>query len=168
MTTPTVSQTAVNLMENKIIEWLKDFVEQPHPKLGNWAPCPYARAARINDQIVIQQGTNALIDFEEIDLDLKEVYIFWYPLEQYTGEQFSEITQTLNETLMPQDIVVLEDHPDLVEHVNGVHMNFGEASLHVIQKLSKLNEAADKLERQGYYTHWSQEELDEVKTWRYK
>jgi hypothetical protein len=162
-------QTKNNLaqMKTKILNWLKEFVEQPHPKLGNWAPCPYARAARINNQIEIYQGTNALIDFESIDLETKEVYVFWYPVEQYTGEQFAEITQTLNETLMPQDIVVLEDHPDLVEHVNGVHMNFGEASLHVIQKLSKLNEAADKLERQGYYKHWTQEELDEVKTWRY-
>lgn len=154
-------------MINKINDWLKEFVEKPHPKLGNWAPCPYARAARINNQIEIRQGTNALIDFESINLEEKEVYVFWYPVEQYTGEQFAEITKTLNETLMPQDIVVLEDHPELQEHVNGVHMNFGEASLHVIQNLSKLNEAADKLERQGYYKHWTQEELDEVKTWRY-
>lgn len=154
-------------MKTKILNWLQEFVEQPHPKLGNWAPCPYARAARINNQIEICQGQNPLIDFETIDLETKEVYVFWYPIEQYTGEQFAEITRTLNETLMPKDIVVLEDHPELVERVNGVHMNFGEASLHVIQKLSKLNEAADKLERQGYYKHWTQEELDEVKTWRY-
>jgi len=154
-------------MKTKILSWLQEFVEKPHPELGNWAPCPYARAARINNQIEIRQGTNALIDFESIDLETKEVYVFWYPVEQYTREQFAEITKTLNETLMPQDVVVLEDHPDLKEHVNGVHMNFGEASLHIIQKLSKLNEAADKLERQGYYKHWSQEELDEVKTWRY-
>ena len=47
-------------MQGKIYHLMKDFVEKPNPKLGNWAPCPYARAARINNQIAIQQGTNPL------------------------------------------------------------------------------------------------------------
>ncbi len=44
-------------MKEQILKWMQDFVEQPNPKLGNWAPCPYARSARINNQITIQQGT---------------------------------------------------------------------------------------------------------------
>ena len=155
-------------MKNEIIKWMQDFVEQPNPKLGDWAPCPYAQAARLNNQIEIVEGRNALTDFESIDLDSKEVWVFWYPIEQYTGEEFAKITKELNNTLMKSDIVVLEDHPDLVETVNGVYMNFDKASLLIIQSLSKLNQASDKLRRQGYYDNWSQEEVDEVVTWRYK
>ena len=155
-------------MKNDLITWMKEFVEKPNPKLGDWAPCPYAQAARLNNQIEIVEGRNALTDFETIDLDAKEVWVFWYPIEQYTGKEFAEIAKELNQTLMKQDVVVLEDHPDLVETVNGVHMNFGKASLLIIQSLSKLNTAADKLRSKGYYDHWSKEEIDEVVTWRYK
>jgi hypothetical protein len=158
----------MNLMHNQITKWMKEFVEKPNPKLGDWAPCPYAQAARLNNQIEIVEGKNALTDFESVDLDSKEVWVFWYPTEQYTGKEFEEIARELNQTLMKQDVVVLEDHPDLVEHVNDVHMNFGKASLLIIQSLSKLNKAADKLRDKGYYDHWSQEEIDSVVTWRYK
>ena len=155
-------------IEQKLLEWIKDFVEQPNPKLGNWAPCPYARAARQNNQIEIVKGLNALTDFETIDLDAKEVWVFYYPIEQYTGTQFEEIARELNDTLMKLDVVVLEDHPDLIDTVNGIRMNFDQASLLIIQKLSKLNEASNKLRSKGYYEHWSQNEIDSVVTWRYK
>ena len=89
-------------------------------------------------------------------------------MEQYTGSEFEQITQELNNTLMKQDIVVLEDHPDLLDTVNGVRMNFDQASLLIIQKLSLLNKASDKLKAKGYYKHWSQDEVDSVVTWRYK
>ncbi len=152
-------------MEKQLIEWMKEFVEQPNPKLGNWAPCPYARAARINNQIEIRQGTNPLIDVESINWK-REVYVFWYPTEQYTGLEFEQIARDLNDAYMPNDIVVLEDHPELVETVNGVHMNFGQSALLIVQRLKELNSAADKLRSKGYYDHWNQSELDQVVTWR--
>jgi len=152
-------------MEKQLIEWMKEFVEQPNPKLGNWAPCPYARAARINNQIEIRQGTNPLIDVESINWK-REVYVFWYPTEQYTGLDFEQIARDLNDAYMPNDIVVLEDHPELVETVNGVHMNFGQSALLIVQRLKELNSAADKLRSKGYYDHWNQSELDQVVTWR--
>jgi len=154
-------------MQEKIIQWMQDFVEKPNPKLGNWAPCPYARAARINNQINIQQGTTPLLDIKSINWK-QEVYVFWYPTAQYTGLEFSQLAKDINEAYMPADIVVLEDHPDLVETVNGVNMNFGESALLIVQRLGSLNAAADKIRDKGYYDHWSKEEIDSVVTWRYK
>jgi hypothetical protein len=69
---------------------------------------------------------------------------------------------------MYDDYVILEDHPDSIESVSGVRMNFGECGLFVIQKLSKLNEASNKLKSAGYYDYWDQKSLDNVVTWRYK
>ncbi|NDB64711.1 MAG: hypothetical protein EB168_03445 [Euryarchaeota archaeon] len=155
-------------MRQQLLDWMQSFVEQPNPNLGNWTPCPFARAARINNQIDIREGQDARTDHEHMDLESKEVCIFWYPLGTYTGEEFAVITRELNDLLMPKDIVVLEDHPELVETVNGVNMNFGGAILHIIQQLSKLNQASDRLKSRGYYDHWSQEEIDEVVSWRYK
>ena len=154
-------------IKNQLLDWMTSFVEQPNPKLGNWAPCPYARAARIKNQISIQLGTNPLIDIERIEWK-QEVYVFMYPTEQYTGQEFEQIAQDLNDIYMPVDIVVLEDHPNLIETINGVHMNFGQCALLIVQRLTELNGAADKLRVNGYYNHWSQSEVDEVVTWRYK
>ena len=69
---------------------------------------------------------------------------------------------------MPMNYVILEDHPNIVENINGVCMNFGECGLMVLQKLDKLNNASDQLREKGYYKHWSQEDLDSVVSWRYK
>ena len=38
-------------IKEQLNEWLINFVEKPNPLLNNWAPCPYARQARINDKI---------------------------------------------------------------------------------------------------------------------
>ena len=37
----------------------------------------------------------------------------------------------------------------------------------VLQRLSKLNAAADQLREKGYYDTWSKESLDDVVNWRY-
>jgi len=69
---------------------------------------------------------------------------------------------------MPMNYVILEDHPEIVEYVNGVCMNFGECGLMILSRLDMLNNASDKIREKGYYEHWSQEELDSVVSWRYK
>ena len=47
-------------------------------------------------------------------------------------------------------------------------MNFGLCSLVLVQRLSKLNNASKVLKEKGYYDNWTQEDLDEVVTWREK
>ena len=36
-----------------IARWIETFVEVPHPALGGWAPCPYARQARLNQEYAV-------------------------------------------------------------------------------------------------------------------
>lgn len=157
-------------ISQKLLSWLEEFVEQPHPSLGNWPPCPYARQARLSNNIVIRQGIEPYQD--GIDLSTtyewdKEVVIFWYDHTQHPAEEFINNVQKLNKELMPMNIVALEDHPNADEYVAGVKMNFGICALLVVQKLSALNNAADQLRSKGYYNNWSKESLDEVVTWRY-
>ena len=35
----------------ELIQYIVDFVEQPHPKLGNLPVCPFARRARLENRI---------------------------------------------------------------------------------------------------------------------
>lgn len=151
-----------------LVKWMEDFVERPHPGLGNWPPCPYARQARMSNNILIKPGTIPVADgisLTEYDW-AKEVVVFWY--QAIDPDEFVQQVNQANIALKNFDIVGLEDHPDTEEIVSTVKMNFGLCPIVVYQKLSKLNQAADQLREKGYYDTWSQSDLDNIVNWRYK
>lgn len=156
----------------KLTKWMTDFVEAPNSKLGNWPPCPYARQARVNNKISIKFST--VEEFDEVvresfeTLEDKEVVVICFDHRTVNPDYLKNLVEDMNHVLMPMNYVILEDHPDSLEYVNGVNMNFGECGLLVLQKLDKLNKASEQLKEKGYYDTWSQEELDEVVTWRTK
>ena len=49
-------------MKDDIIRWMKEFVEVPHPNFGNFAPCPYAKEARIENKIKFVEFPNSRPD----------------------------------------------------------------------------------------------------------
>jgi hypothetical protein len=155
-------------VESALLKWMEEFVEVPHPSLGGWPPCPFARQARLSKNIDIRQGQDPYNDCVSLlDYDwLKEVVIFWY--DGIDAELFVNDVVRANNTLLAKDIVALEDHPATEEIVAGVKMNFGLCPIIVLQKNSKLNIAADQLKEKGYYHTWGQSDLDKIVTWRYK
>jgi hypothetical protein len=153
-------------VESTLLKWMEEFVEVPHPGLGDWPPCPFARQARLSKNIDIRQGTDPYADCMELlyyDWD-KEVVIFWY--NHIDADLFVNDVVRANNTLLAKDIVALEDHPETDEIIAGVKMNFGLCPIIVLQKNSKLNVAADKLKEKGYYHTWTQADVDKIVTWR--
>lgn len=157
---------------SKLITWMQEFLEVPNPKLGAWAPCPFARQARVNNNISIKFAE--VIDFdrairESIDiLEHKEVVVVCFNHNVIDPVSLQDYVKEKNEMLLPINYVILEDHPDTPEYINDVCMNFGKCGLLVIQKLDKLNKASDQLREKGYYHNWTQQDLDSVVSWRYK
>jgi hypothetical protein len=151
----------------KLNQWLVDFVEKPNPLLSNWPPCPYARQARLANKIhVVFDSPLEIAQYVSV-LDTHDVVVLCFDHNKFSASQIELFAKHINSILIWQDCVVLEDHPDAAELINGVLMNFGECGLMVLQRLSKLNIAADQLREKGYYTTWSKENMDEVVTWRY-
>lgn len=154
----------------KLFEWMGTFVEVPNPVLGNWAPCPYARQARISNSIDVVFSDVADLDSTvqqaTTTLETKEVVVVCFDHTKINPATLQAWVAETNNQLMPADYVILEDHPDSLELVNKVKMNFGECGLLVIQKLSKLNTASEQLRSKGYYDHWDKQALDEVVNWR--
>jgi hypothetical protein len=148
-------------------QWLVNFVEQSNPLLNNWPPCPYARQARLGNKINIVFDSPLEIAQYVSCLDKYDVVVLCFDHKNYSTSQIELFAKHLNSILTLQDYVVLEDHPDSEEFVNGVKMNFGKCGLMILQRLSKLNTAADQLRDKGYYTTWSDENLVEVVNWRY-
>jgi hypothetical protein len=149
-------------VKHDIEHWLENFAEVPHSALGGWAPCPYARKARLDRDFEVRLGTDPYIDLKDLAQAgiAKSVVIFVYKSTAYTAEQFSTQLELANtEFLLSKDLLVLEDHPDLPEIVNGVSMNQGTYALALVQSLSDLNNKARLVARKGFYDTWPEDYL---------
>lgn len=159
-------------IKDRLNQWMIEFVEASNSQLNDWPPCPYARAARLGNMISVVFAEPMefvpVVRESMANLEHKDVVVVCFDHHNISPEDLQEFVASMNTMLMPTDYVILEDHPDSPEYVNGVKMNFGLCGLLVIQRLSKLNNAADKLKSQGYYDTWDQAALDEVVTWRYE
>jgi hypothetical protein len=150
-------------VKSDIEQWIENFVEVPHPALGDWAPCPYARRARLEQDYEVRLGTDPYVDLLEISktgLNGKSVVILAYDLVCWEYTHFSASIQAANIVyLLDDDLLALEDHPADAEVVNGVTMNQGTYALALVQSLSDLNQKAKLIAQKGFYNTWSEEYL---------
>jgi hypothetical protein len=153
----------LDIIQADIEKWIVDFVEVPHPALGGWAPCPYARKARLDRDFEVRLGLAPLHDLIKISkegLGGKSVIIIAYNPKMHTYKDFSNALDIANrEFLLPNNLLALEDHPADPEIVNGVCMNQGTYALALVQSLSDLNQKAELMARKGFYDTWPEEYL---------
>ena len=146
-----------------IESWIVNFVEVPHPALGGWAPCPYARKARLDQDYEVRLGTDPYVDLMEISktgLNGRSVVVIAYDPVYWEYRYFSASVRAANIVhLLDQDLLALEDHPADPEVVNGVVMNQGTYALALVQSLSDLNAKARFIAGKGFYDTWPEEYL---------
>ena len=154
----------ITTVTRDIESWITNFLEVPHPVLGGFPPCPYARSARLKQSYQIVLGTDPLTDLQQRadqGLDGREVWIYVYDPVLCSHAQLSQaIDQANQEFLLPRDILALEDHPSDIENVNGVIMNQGTYALALVQGLSDLNHKARLVARKGFYDAWPEDYLE--------
>ena len=145
-----------------IERWIETFVEVPHPALGGWAPCPYARKARLDRDFEVRLGTDPYRDAMNLSVAglTKNVVIFAYDTEAWSHMEFAYKLDLANQHwLLPHDLLALEDHPNDQEIVNGVSMNQGTYALMLVQSLPDLNQKAKLVARKGFYDTWPEDYL---------
>ena len=154
-----------------VSDWIIRWVSVYDPCLDK-IPCPFARSALLNMKIDWHWAQDAkdlkLFLHSIVEQGLSnEVLVVGMDPNMITSTELSYITRQANEKwLMPIDIVALEDHPDDPEIIAGAKMNQGTYALLLIQSKIKLNQASMILRKQGYYDSWTQEQIDDVVTWR--
>ena len=146
-----------------ILTWIENFVEVPHPALGGWPPCPFARQARLKKTFEVYLGSDPYFDLKNRarwGMGDREVVIYVYDPVEWPHELFaSSLDQSNQEFLLDADILVLEDHPADVEMVNGICMNQGTYALALVQSLSDLNIKAQQMAAKGFYDTWPEDYL---------
>lgn len=150
-------------VKQDITDWIINFVEVPHPALGGWPPCPYARAARLKQSYEVVLGNDPWLDLRRRALEglqNREVWIYVYDPTKWSHKILSQSIEYANrDFLIDKDIIALEDHPDDVEDVNGVIMNQGKYALALVQSLSDLNVKARTMAGKGFYNSWPESYL---------
>lgn len=150
-------------VKQDIESWIENFVEVPHPALGGFPPCPFARQARMKRTFEVYLGTDPYYDLKNRarwGMGNQEVIIYAYDPAEWNHKLFSASIESANtEHLLRADILALEDHPDDVENVNGVVMNQGKYALALVQCLSDLNTKAKQMASKGFYHGWPEEYL---------
>ena len=150
-------------VKQDIESWIENFVEVPHPALGGFPPCPFARQARMKRTFEVYLGADPYYDLKNRarwGMGNQEVIIYAYDPAEWSHELFSASIESANtEHLLRNDILALEDHPADVENVNGVIMNQGKYALALVQCLSDLNTKAKQIAAKGFYHDWPEEYL---------
>jgi hypothetical protein len=144
-----------------ILAWITGFVERPHPALLGWAPCPYARRARLEGKFEIRPGhIDPYTDLQHINIGELDVVAMVYDPTEFEPEQFNQQITAVNQGfLRARDLLALADHPDSPEVVQGVTMNQGTWAIAFVQPLAKLNAHARMVAEKGYYKDWPEDYL---------
>jgi len=155
-----------------IKKWLRTFVEKPHPVFAGMPPCPFARQARLQNKIKFIYYKSPAVwmdlyaDIVRCDFDKFDVLAMIVEADQFSASETKRIAKDLNKSFKVDDVVVLEDHPNIPEKVKGVSLNNGRYILFLAQRLSKLNRFSQQLKKTNYYNNWTRKHLKDVVDWR--
>jgi len=154
-------------VKTKISDWINNTLSKPNPVFNNLPACPYAKQAWIENKVEVFAYSNWIDAYSKLismdyEFDQKDVYIFAFPADNITPEQLTNTLDKLTSSWQKDWIVVLEDHPDELEQVQGFNLNFGEQCLLLVQARNKLAQARTDLEEKGYYKNWTEQYRKEV------
>ena len=157
-------------MRDSLVEWILS-ITKSQQELSGLPICPYARQAYISNAYDIQQTDYHKVETDIANCDLVKyqvVILYYQDYEQHTADHLVSKTKELNKLYNSQDIVILDNDPRQPLILEGVQTTYDKCYLWIVQPLADLNIKTEQLRKTKYYSHWTQEQLDEVVTWRFE
>ena len=163
--------------------WSKNYLEVSNVHLGGVPACPFAKKAWADDKVWVAVKTKHSTYKKELnnciknlDFTKKEILIFCDPYYSYSPDELHYATEEYNEWYNPQDMYFMSFHPSnpaTIEEQQFLVSPFEELledgtypehkySMMLVQKFSQLQQASDKLHKQGYYKLWPDEYYQDV------
>ena len=154
--------------EREIVEeiraWSAHALEKNSPHFNGLPPCPYAKKAWHDNRVAIifkYGGNQCLFNVLGEFNDALDLVLIADRNERKTSEAFHDYLDALNDAISrgifgDRDLWVMGFHPDddandfVDDGTFEPHINTPYALIFV-QRLSKVQEAADKLKQMGYY-----------------
>lgn len=151
-------------------DWIINVVSVPNPITGNFPPCPYAKAAWLDNRISLHwfhghELQELLIEQVKTWSDDFQMVMFGCHPQNLDIQILNKYIRDANDTLLKYDLVALSSHPDkqsLMNNSNDIIVTHPKYILASVQSLSYLQEASDELLRLGYFQYWSEEKLADM------
>jgi len=168
-----MSQHLQKEIKKDVRKWSEHFLEIPNKHLGGFPACPFAKKTWQDNKVIIEvkrknkwYKTELNAQLKQLDFNVHEILIFCDPYFNYSLEEFQDTIDAYNKWYNKKDIFFMGFHP--LNPANEEEQEFlvtpnGETplvesdlmySMMLIQKYSQLQEASDRLHRQGYYEKW--------------
>ena len=162
-------------LEKKVLEeiksWSKTILEKPNVFFNNLPPCPYAKKAWLDDKVAFlfknedsyQNLYSALSQWEDThDLAILVDFTFEENCEKF-HKFLDEINLAISKGFfIDKDMWVMgfhpyDDPPEFSEEAEFEPLVDVEYAMIFVQRLSKLQESAHKIKKNGYYDNYDKE-----------
>lgn len=160
----------------EMLEYISSTLEQPHSVFGGLPICPFARQARLNQQIQFVVYAFSLSEILNSTTPLSEiihafsqqqdhdVLVVIHPNSQvFSLLQFYDYLDRLNAQLSRLNLIAFGGHPQDHFEVQGVRTRQDPFINFTVQSRAKLKQASSQLHNTDYYKNWSDENLQAIK-----
>jgi hypothetical protein len=166
-----VNYIDLDTAKQDLSDWIINFLDVPQKNLNDIAPCPFAKAALINNKIKFVAGSNSVVqDMLQLNAQWDSEYegvVLIYP-NDVDAEKFVTSVAEVNEKYYRHSgLLALEDHPQIPETIAGLNFNNHKYAIVIVQRAEKLSKASEILSKRGYYKNWTQQDIDNVVGWRW-
>ena len=151
----------------ELVDWSTTVLEKANPYFNNLPPCPYARQSWLESRVAVlykyennKQALYSTVSRFDDNFDVAIIIDFRFDKDP---ERFHTYLDEMNDVIadgmfIDRDVWVMGFHPhdEESEFVQEAEHGFepqidAEYAMIFVQRLSKLQEAADKLDKKGYY-----------------
>ena len=145
----------------EVTQHIIDFVEQPHPKLGNLPVCPFARKARLENRIqfeVLELTREGILALVTSFLARPEIHLMICIHPRRDGLSSAEVgrlAETLNQTLQDMNLLAIGLHPEDSFNIDGLYTRREPYPSIQIIRLDVGEAAHQSIKNTGYYDRWT-------------
>ena len=152
-------------VHQELLDWSSDVLSKASPHFNDLPPCPYAQQAWLSDSVSVmfkyennkQCLYSAISRFDDL-FDLAIIVDFKFDEDPKVFHDYlDQMNDVISEGMfIDRDMWVMGFHPhdkesEFVQDVDFEPRLETEYAMIFVQRLSKLQEAADKLDKKGYY-----------------
>jgi hypothetical protein len=146
-------------------QYIIDFVEQPHPKLGNLPVCPFARKARLENRIqfevleLTREGILALVPSFKAKPELHMMICIHPRKDGLSSAEVYRLVEVLNQALPAMNLSALGGHPEDPFNIDGLYTRREPYPNIQLLRLDVGERAHQSIKNSGYYDRWTESNL---------
>jgi hypothetical protein len=152
----------------ELYQYIIDFVEQPHPKLGNLPVCPFARKARLENRIQLEvmeltrEGVLALVPLFAANPEVDLMICIHPRKDGLSSIEVRRLAEVLNQALPAMNLMAIGLHPDDPFNIDGLYTRREPYPNIQLLRLDVGERAHQSLKNSGYYDRWTESNLRDI------